>query len=359
MKQMKRVSRSDVGSRKMPILLIVSVLCLFHDANASPLKRPLSFHHVTPKEGLSSEMVYAVTVQGDEVWFGTYGGGATLFNKARKTWKAYTTKGEPMDKVDDGDSIKWKNLLSYNHVSVILPDADRIWFGTYFYGFGGGGISYYQPQRKPPWKTFNTNNGVAKKIISLAVDGEWLWVGSEKGLSLLDKKTEQWKSFYSPPKGLAGNFVNALLVDSDLLWAGTNGGVSRFNKVKKGWKTYSAAEGLTEAEIKALAKVGNHIWAGGVGGSLFEYDLRSDRWKRLDPTDSLRNGGLCTIAVIKHRVFICRDNGVSVYDSSTGHWDSISTSDGLLSNNVLSAAEDSNGVWFGTDKGASRLVLAP
>ena len=69
---------------------------------------------------------------------------------AKKICKAYTTKGEPMDKVDDGDSIKWQNLLPYNHVSVILPDADRIWFGTYFYGFGGGGISYYHPQKKSP-----------------------------------------------------------------------------------------------------------------------------------------------------------------------------------------------------------------
>lgn len=362
MKQTKRVPRPGHVCRKilvLSILLMLAIAYFFHDADASPLKRPLTFQQVTQKDGLSSEMVYAVTVQGDDLWFGTYGGGATLYNRAKKTWKAYTTKGEPTEPKDDGNSLKWKNLLSYNHVSVIVPDRDRIWFGTYFYGYGGGGISYYQPQRKPSWKTFNTNNSVAKKIVSMAVDGDLVWVGSEKGLSFLDKKMEQWKGFYSTQKGLSGNFVNALLIDSDLIWAGTNGGISRFDKVKKSWKTYSAAEGLTDGEIKALAKVGNHIWAGEVAGNLFEYDPRSDRWKRIEPTDPLKNGGISSIAAVKGRAFICRDNGVSVYDPSTGQWESFNTSDGLVSNNVLSVGEEQNGVWFGTDKGASKLVLAP
>jgi hypothetical protein len=108
--------------RWIPIILLVTFVPLLTSCGESkPQKKPPSFQTFTQKDGLSSEMVYAITVQGEEVWFGTYGGGATLYNKESKTWKAYTTKGEPMEQMDDGDSIKWKNLLSYNHVSVILP----------------------------------------------------------------------------------------------------------------------------------------------------------------------------------------------------------------------------------------------
>ena len=338
---------------------IFFILSIFSSAEASPLKRPLSFQHITPKEGLSSEMVYAIAVQGEEVWFGTEGGGATLYDRSKKDYKAYTTKGEPMDKVDKGVSINWQNLLPYNHVSVILLDVDRIWFGTYFYGFGGGGISYYQPQKSPSWKRFNTNDGRAKKVVSMAVDGEWVWVGSEKGLSLLDKKTEGWKRFYSTSDGLSGNFVNSLLVQPNFLWAGTNGGISRFEKVKKAWKTYTQKDGLTETEIKSLASVGQKIWAGGIGGTLSEYDPVSDRWKRIEPSDALRNGGIQSLTVAKGKVFVCRDNGVSIYDLPTGQWESLTVADGLLSNAVFCAAEDRNSIWFGTDKGASRLILAP
>jgi hypothetical protein len=304
-------------------------------------------------------MVNAIAIQGDEIWFGTYGGGATFYDRVKKIWKAYTTKGDPMEKVDNGESIKWKNLLSYNHVSVIVPDTDRIWFGTYFYGFGGGGISYYQPQRNPPWKPFSTNNDRAKKVVSMAVDGESIWVGSEKGLSRLDKKTEGWKAFYSMQNGLSGNFVNAILVESDSLWMGTNGGISRFQKSKKIWKTYGQKEGLTETEMKALVKIGERIWAGGIGGSLFEYEPGADRWKKIESTDPLRNGGINTLLATKERVWVCRENGVSLYDLSTGQWESLSANDGLLSSAVFCGAEDKNSIWFGTDKGASRLVLGP
>ena len=338
-------------------IFITSIFLFLTNADAERLKRPLSFQHVTQKEGLSSEMVYAIAVQGEEVWFGTYGGGATLFDKSKNVFKAYTTKGEPMEKVDDGNSIKWKNLLSYNHVSVILPDEDRIWFGTYFYGFGGGGISYYNSRRNPQWKKFTTNDGRAKKINSMAVDGESLWVGSEKGLSLLDKKTEGWKRFYSTQDGLSGNFVNTLLIQPDFLWVGTNGGISRFDKMRKTRKSYSQKEGLAEMEIKSIAKARDWIWAGGIDGTLFGYDPVSDRWKKIEPTDSSKNGGIHSITVTKERVFICRDNGASVYDFLTSSWESLTTSDGLLSNTVFCAAEDKNSIWFGTDKGASKLIL--
>ena len=327
--------------------------------DAGPLKRPLSFQQITLKDGLSSGMVYAIAVRGEEVWFGTEGGGATLYDKSEKTYKAYTTKGEPMDRVDDGKSINWKNLLAYNHVSVIVPDTDRVWFGTYFYGFGGGGISYYQAKRNPPWKRFNTNDSRAKKVVSMAVDGDQVWVGSEKGLSLLDKKTEGWRIFYSTQDGLSGNFVNSLLIQSDFVWTGTNGGISRLDKVKKTWKTYSQREGLTETEIKSLVSVKGKIWAGGIGGTLFEYDPVSDRWKKMEPTDALKSGGIQSIAATKEKVFICRDNGVSIYDLPRGQWESLTSSDGLSSNTVFCAAEDKNSVWFGTDKGVSKLMLTP
>jgi ligand-binding sensor domain-containing protein len=336
------------------ILLISLGSPHFLAAETSFIKRPLSFQHITVKEGLSSDMIFAIAVQGDEIWFGTYAGGTTLYNRSNNTFQVFTTKGEPPEK-DDGVAIKWKNHPNYNDVTVILPDKDRLWFGTYFYGFGGGGISYYQPKRKNPWRPFNTNNGVAKKIVSLAMDGDILWVGSERGISSLDKKTEKWKAFYSAKDGLSGNFVNALLVQDDFLWAGTNGGITRLQKSQLKWKNYGQQEGLMDLDIKALALVGDKIWAGSSQGTLYEYDPSAEGWKRIEPTDSLKNGGIYCLAAIQGKVFVCRDNGVSVYGISQNQWDSVTNADGLLGSNVFCATEDKDGVWFGTDQGASRM----
>jgi ligand-binding sensor domain-containing protein len=345
--------------KKLWIYIVIVTFCVSPlRASAGQFKKPLTIRQFTTKQGLSSEMVNTIAFSGNKVWFGTYGGGATVFDRSRNSWKAYTTKGEPPAKADDGDSITWKNLLSYNHVSVIVPDSNCLWFGTYFYGFGGGGISSFQLDRES-WRSVNTNGDRAKKVVSIAPDGDNLWVGSEKGLSLLDKQSGRWKRFCSMQEGLPGNFVNAVLAEPDCIWLGTNEGIGRLDKSKGTWQIYTKVKGMPQKEIKALARVGDSIWAGRADGILFSYDSRTDCWKKIFPKDKLAQGGILSITVSKKRVMVCRDNGVSIMDRTTGQWDSLTKADGLLSDNVFCAAEDRNSIWFGTDNGVSRLILAP
>jgi hypothetical protein len=65
-------------------MMTILLLSPCHQALAAPLKKPLSFQHFTQKDGLTSEMVYAVAVKGDEVWFGTYAGGTNLYHKSKR-----------------------------------------------------------------------------------------------------------------------------------------------------------------------------------------------------------------------------------------------------------------------------------
>lgn len=325
---------------------------------APVLSRPLTFQNLTVRDGLSSDMILSLAVQDDKVWFGTYGGGATLYDTVHKTFKAYTTKGEPQDRMDDGQSITWKNRLPYNHVSVIQTDGDQVWFGTSFYGFGGGGISAYRPKSPSPWRKFSTFNRRAKKVVCLAVEAAGVWVGSESGLSFLDRKTGQWAQFYSTPDGLAGNFVNAIVNGPDTLWAGTNAGISRFDKTRKTWKTYARKEGLDDLDIKALVRVGDALWAGTSGGMLFSFDRARDRWSPVVLPGGLAKGTVNSLAVGGGRVYVCRDDGVDVRDLASGLWDGLTMADGLPSDTVLCAAPTGDGVWFGTDAGASFLQLS-
>jgi ligand-binding sensor domain-containing protein len=106
-----------------------------------------------------------------------------------------------------------------------------------------------------------------------------------------------------------------------------------------------------------LVKAGTRIWAGSIGGALFEYDPASDYWKKIDSPDPCKSGGIHSIAASKERIFVCRDNGVSIYHIAKDQWESLTASDGLLSNTVFCAAEDKDSIWFGTDKGVSRLLL--
>jgi ligand-binding sensor domain-containing protein len=354
----KTMSYRNSIVRAAGAVLFLSVVALV-PLRAAALSRSLTFQNLTSKHGLSSDMILAVAVQGDKVWFGTYAGGATLYDPVHKTFKAYTTKGEPQDKKDNGSSINWQNLLAYNHVTAIEPDGDQVWFGTNFYGFGGGGISCYRPRSQVVWKRYSTFDRRAKKVITLAVEPAGVWVGTERGLSFLDRKSGQWAKFYSIQNGLAGNFVNAIVNEPDELWAGTNAGVSRLDKTRQTWKSYAYKEGLEDLDIKALLRVGDRLWAGTSRGMLFSYDRLQDRWVPIAVPGNLPKGTVNSLAEAGGRVYVCRDDGVDVKERDSGLWDGLTTADGLPSNTVLCAAPAPEGVWFGTDAGASFLRLSP
>jgi len=67
-------------------IAILTVFTFLPSQNCHPglLKKPLAFQQFTQKDGLSSEMVYAIAAADGEVWFGTYGGGAIYYDKAKK-----------------------------------------------------------------------------------------------------------------------------------------------------------------------------------------------------------------------------------------------------------------------------------
>jgi len=134
--------------------------------------------------------------------------GATLYDPSRNLQSLYD-QGEPMDKIDKGSALIGK-IFSLITMSPSFFGCDRIWFGTYFYGFGGGGISYYSPRRILHGKDSRPMTAEPKSQFH-GFGWRFGLGGVGKGLSLLDKKTEGWKRFYSMEDGLSGNFVNSLL----------------------------------------------------------------------------------------------------------------------------------------------------
>lgn len=311
-----------------------------------------NWERLTIKEGLSSDLVYSLAVVGDTVWFGTYGGGAVQYEKPKKAFKVFTTKGEDLAKFDDGDTLVWKNLPRYNEVTAIAVDGETLWFGTDFYGKGGGGFSHYDPKTRK-WTLYNTEQGlVYKKVLSLALDGEYLWVGTKRGVSRFDKKRKVFKNFR-----VVGNYVNSILPTLDAVWFATNTGITRLDKKTSRMIHYTAKEGLPEEEVKALAAVGSEIWAGLSSGGLARFGPPFNRWQTFSSEDPLARMPVNYILGTKDRAYVCRDGGVSVYDMATKKWSSITAKEGLVSETVFAAALDGDGVWFGTDGGAYKLVL--
>ena len=328
----------------------------------------------TTADGLASNYVYAIAVDGGRrLWFGTGGGvsvldyGGTPFYKGDDTWATLTTA--------DG--------LADNSVYAITTDGgNRLWFGTW----GGvsvlddGGTPFYKGD--DTWTTFTSADGLADNaVLAIAVDsGGRLWFGTDGGgVSVLedggtpfDKGDDTWKTF-TTADGLANNRVYAIAVDGrQRLWFGTSRGVSvldyggtPFDKQGDTWITFTSADGLASNYAKAIAVDSRgRLWFGtSYGGvSVLDYgdtpfDRQGDTWTTFTSADGLASNYVEAIAVdSRGRLWFGTSGGVSVldddgtpFDKQDDTWTTFTSADGLTDNQVTAIAVDSRGqLWFDT-----------
>ena len=88
--------------------------------------------------------------------------------------------------------------------------------------------------------TYSTADGLSSdRITCIAKDEKYMWFGTfDAGIMRFDKKSKTWASF-SIKDGLAHNSVFSVTVDGDCLWVGTERGLSRYNGTKNAWTTFT------------------------------------------------------------------------------------------------------------------------
>jgi len=298
----------------------------------------------TTKDGLASNVVKCVAVDGDEVWIGT-DMGVSRFNKKKSSWTTYNTN----------------TGLSSNLVKAILVDKNGIWFGT------DAGVTLFDKERNT-WTSYTTREGLINdKVKALAATDSDVWVGTEGGLSAFSNRTHTLTS-YTTENGLFDNRIRAIVVDGGRLLVATVGStLSVLDLGRKEWAFYSPEE-LIYTNV-AIAGEGGIIWVGTNGGGVRAYDGTSKRWryytsdgkgpaglaKQEQLTGGLVNNFLQAAAADGRYIWFGTFDGVSCFDTTTNKWQSFSTEDGLIDNSVAAIAIDGNYVWFGTDDGLSRL----
>ena len=257
------------------------------------------------------------------------------------------------------------------------------------------------------WKQFTVQDGLPNDhIFAVKVDGPRVWIGTENGLAMLDKRTGKIKSWtekdglpwrvvtgidvnkktgevwlalfggglarfsggrfdhwHQLNSGLVNDVVYGVAVENDNVWAATTAGASRYNTVTGEWTIFTEKNAPME-EIWNYAvsyndgKVYLAVWGGGV----LEYDVAAGRWKDyLDPDgemeiDLYRDDGLVHVittgaAYVDKVLWISTYFGASRYDGR--HWRGYFNQDsGVPSdfhNNVKGRSADE--ALFSTDKG--------
>lgn len=161
----------------------------------------------------------------DDIWMGTYGGGAVRYHDGRFFYYSHLTG------------------LPHDFILCIAEGAkNEMWMGTL-----GGGLVKFENNRPT---TFTTASGLAHNTVNTLIRDTTgkLWIGTSGGLHRLDKYTgagsqnlnpESLRSSFTPTTsitftpfntrhGLPGNHITSLYEDRrNYLWVGTTRGIAR------------------------------------------------------------------------------------------------------------------------------------
>ena len=278
---------------------------------AGTLKLPYvytNWKQFTVEDGLPSDHVFAVRVNGNDVWVGTEDGLA-LIDKAAgavvKTWR-------------EKDGLPWRAV---DAIEVDKETGD-VWLGLF-----GGGLARLSGGRFDHWNQLNS--GLVNDVVyGVAIENDNVWAATTAGASRYSRKTGEWTIF---------NEKNAPMEE---IW---NYGVS-------------VADG----------KVYLAVWGSGV----LEYHVETGRWKEyLDPDgemeiDLYRDDGInhvitTGVAYVDGVMWVSTYFGGSRYDGR--HWRGYAQQEGGLPSDFINNIKARTGqeAYFCSDKGLGVIVDGP
>lgn len=158
------------------------------------------------QDTLWRERCSALALQDDRLYIGTLNGLHILEGKTHRF---------------PGDSIPFlKKRIS----AVAVPKDGGIWAASY-----DAGVIGVLPGKSPVYLT--TRQNLSSNICrTLTINGDNLWVGTDKGLNRVDLSSPEYAvTHYTAKDGLASDMINTVYVDDQMVYVGTPEGLSYFD----------------------------------------------------------------------------------------------------------------------------------
>ena len=189
--------------------------------------------------GLSNDVVYGVSVEGENVWVATAAGGCKL-NTRTGQWMLYNERNTPMIEI-------WAYGVSATPTKV-------------YYAVWGSGLLEYT-QKTERWDKYDDPDGETEMVLfkdqgliheivtSVSFVDNIVWAATYFGGSRYDGR--YWHNFLTKDSGLPSNFINTIKgVDANHAWFGTDKGLAYYDGVN--WAVYRPAlkDGKPEMTVR-------------------------------------------------------------------------------------------------------------
>ena len=232
--------------------------------------------HTNPHSISSDDILCMITDHEGQIWIGAFGGGLNKLDPQEKRFQRFEH--------DPGDA----KSVSHSNINTLFEDSkSRLWVGT-----DGGGLNLYHPETQDfTHYKFGPENQIHPNNQILSIEENYngkLWVGSQKGLFILDPETGEWEPFQSlweSDINLATARITALYQDHTTrdLWIGTYQGVYRYiqnSNLPKPiiYKSENGDQfGLSDNQVNVLFKDQlGALWAGVGSDGLNRFSLDKD-----------------------------------------------------------------------------------
>ena len=312
----------------------------------------------SPKDGLAGRGAEWITIDDQYVWVARseYDRDSnrplSRYDKKTKQWTTFSTNDvlaaktikriiatehdvwiqyRPWDNAItryDKRNKEWTTITSDRGTLEMAADDDYLWLaapndGLRRFHFASG-----------TWTVFKDVKGLLHNHVGeygLAVDKDYVWVGTIRGLSRYNKNSESWTPFIPLPT-LSGRTVRTVDTDDRYVWIGTDNGMSRYDKDLGTWKNYRQTGGSEE-----IATHNGH-------------------WHRHRPKSRgmLSDNAVSSIVVDEQYVWVGTRDGANRFDKIASRWNQYKTEHGLPANNVTSVCTDGFNIWVGTNSGIGK-----
>lgn len=201
----------------------------------------------TVSDGIPSNQIQAIAIDGTTLWIGTPNGLAQI-DLSTGTWQPITDITDHINTLFDEE----KPI----DVRALAVDNQELWIGTLNYGV----IRYNKATTFP--EIFDIRNGLPDNTIyDIKMDKEEVWIGTFAGVARHLRSTGEWKS-YRKPDGLPADDIVALAVTPDRIWIGTSqNGIAVYNRSMDNWQSFGALDNL---DLK-------------IGSEIVSFDVSADR----------------------------------------------------------------------------------
>ncbi len=314
----------------------------------------------TVSDGIPSNQIQAVAIDGTTLWIGTPKGLAQI-DFSGGTWQPITDITDHINTLFDEETPI--------DVRALAVDSQELWIGTLNYGV----IRYNKATTFPD--IFDIRNGLPDNTIyDIEIDKDEVWIGTFAGVARHSRSTGEWKRYSKAKDGLPANDVVALAVTPDRIWIGTSqNGIAVYNRSMDIWQRFGALDNLnlkTGSEIVSFDASADKVfftWNYSVDkangyGEIHQVDLSSTveavlRFVDIVPYQSIyvaATKGPIT-AVKPDTVWIATNGGVWI-KTAEGWRDPIDFPSSRLSTPIVSCiALGVGAAWIGTADGLAKI----